>query len=160
MNIFAVNQNPFVAARSLPDRYTVKMPIESAQILAIIFSPHYFNLGVLHKKNGNEYRVNGHKSHPCTKWAAKTENLAWLILHAVGLCGEYTFRYNKTHGCSTAVVEAINLFNKIGNLNEHKKVTVFPFDFSVQDYQDYISKKKWVKDNYIKCPERKPDWLN
>ena len=33
MNIFAVHENPVVAARALPDKLVVKMPTESLQLL-------------------------------------------------------------------------------------------------------------------------------
>jgi hypothetical protein len=31
---------------------------------------------------------------------------------------------------------------------------------TMEAYQKYVSTKEWVKDNYIKIPSRKPNWLS
>ena len=30
---------------------------------------------------------------------------------------------------------------------------------SVEAYRRYVNSKPWVKDNYLRKPERKPDWI-
>ena len=52
MNIFAVEHDPIKAAHCLPDRHVTKMILESAQMLSIVFSPHYWDIGEVAKVDG------------------------------------------------------------------------------------------------------------
>ena len=88
MNIFCVDRDPIKAARMLPDRHVTKMILESAQMLSIVYSPHYWDIGEVAKVNGDPFKTakGAFKNHPCTQWAAASEyNCAWLIQHAMGL---------------------------------------------------------------------------
>jgi hypothetical protein len=96
MNIFVVHEDPVLAARILPDKHVTKMILESAQMLSIVFSPHYWGIGEVMKVNGEPFKTakGAFKNHPCTKWAAENiNNCAWLIQHALGLCDEFNLRY-------------------------------------------------------------------
>ena len=84
----------------------------------------------------------------------------------MNLCDEYTLRYGKTHSCYNTLVEAYYLFPK-GKLD---KVTPFArampdefkYDTSIDTftaYKNYISSKPWVASNYLRMPERKPEWV-
>jgi hypothetical protein len=57
VNIFAVNDDPRLAARDLPDKLIVKMPTESIQLL----TPWAFNThGVyIQKPDGTNYGIKG-----------------------------------------------------------------------------------------------------
>ncbi|MFW6357973.1 MAG: pyrimidine dimer DNA glycosylase/endonuclease V [Chroococcales cyanobacterium] len=89
MNIFVVDPDPKVAARSLCDKHIVKMPVESAQILCSVAHRH----GYSHAP----YRPFSVK-HPCVIWAGNTRgNWEWMVTHALTLCEEYTRRYGKRH---------------------------------------------------------------
>lgn len=93
MNIFAVHENPRVAAYSLCDKHVVKMPLESAQMLCTVLEP--FEKG--------PYKPVFRK-HPCTKWAAESKaNFDWLVQHGIGLCEEYTRRYERRHKCQDVI---------------------------------------------------------
>jgi hypothetical protein len=88
MNIFFVDRDPVIAGRSLCDVHTVKMIVESAQLLSTA------RLSV-----GQEapYKAT-HIKHPCAIWArSRTQNYKWLVEHLRALCAEYTQRYGKTH---------------------------------------------------------------
>ena len=52
MNIFVTDPSPTISAQVLPDKHVVKMPLESCQMLSIIFSHWYHNWGddLLRKK--------------------------------------------------------------------------------------------------------------
>ena len=52
MNIFATDQCPHNSAMVLPDKHIVKMPLESCQMLSIIYSKWYYNWGTLPKADG------------------------------------------------------------------------------------------------------------
>ena len=72
MNIFAVDRDPIIAARMLPDRHVTKMILESAQMLSIVFSAHYWDIGEVMKVDGTPFKTakGAFKKHPCTMWAA------------------------------------------------------------------------------------------
>ncbi len=175
MNIFAVNPDPITAAKELPDRHVTKMILESCQMLSLVFSPHYWDVGVVLKVDGTPFKTakGAFKKHPCTIWAADSvENCAWLIEHARGLCEEFKFRYNKLHGLTKSVFESQELFQSIaGDSSEMSHNIIgfsrampdeFKFDDTIDDitaYQRYVSSKPWVFDNYLRVPERRPSWL-
>jgi len=170
MNIFVTHPFPAESAICLPDKHIVKMPLECCQMLSIIASSWYHSYGTLAKGDGTPYKTEkgAFRNHPCTKWAADTvDNAYWLIKWGLNLCDEYALRYNKTHACENTLIQAYYLFPK-GKLN---KVTPFArampeewkFDDSIDTftaYKLYINSKPWVADNYLRCPERKPEWID
>lgn len=174
MNIFVVDEDPINAAKQLPDKHVVKMALETCQMLSIIYSPWYHNWGYIHKADGTPYATEkgAFRNHPCTKWAAENEyNLAWLITHGLGLCFEYTERYSKRHSCQSTIEEAMSIFHSQGySIYTFDKVTKYArampdeikFDDSIDDvlaYRKYVASKPWVATNYIRIPERKPNWV-
>ena len=178
MNIFVTDPDPCESAKVLPDKHVVKMPLETCQMLAVVYSKWYFNWGddLLPKKDGTPYNTQkgAFRGHPCTIWAAEDINkTAWLIAHGVALCYEYWKRYDKIHSCSKTIQEAREVFNKQTkkDLSIHKDVKDFAFagpdefkyDTSIDiftQYKKYIASKPWVKDNYLRIPDRKPNWIS
>ncbi len=175
MNIFAVDIDPITAARQLPDRHVTKMILESCQMLSLVFSSHYWDIGEVMKVDGTPFKTDkgAFKKHPCTIWAADAvANCAWLIQHACGLCGEFNIRYGHKHGLTNSVFETKKLFHR----ETGDPITVFrgvesfarampdefKLDTSIDDitaYRMYVSSKPWVKDNYLRLPDRKPSWV-
>ena len=178
MNIFVTDPDPCESAKVLPDKHVVKMPLETCQMLAVVYSKWYFNWGdeLLHKKDGSPYNTKkgAFRGHPCTVWAAEDiHKTAWLIAHGVALCYEYWKRYDKIHSCSKTIQEAREVFTKQTkkDLSIHRDVKDFAFagpdefkyDTSIDiftQYKKYIASKPWVKDNYLRIPDRKPDWVS
>ena len=163
MNIFAVNNNPRLAARDLPDKLVVKMPTESVQLL----TPWAFNThGVyIQKPDGNEYGTKGFAHHPCAKWLYESPaNVVWLYEHADEMCDEYTRRYGKVHGVSYALVQLHGLINWHYPDTNWTDRTDFPQampdEFKVPGdpvtaYRNYINGYKgYAVWNY----SEKPDW--
>ena len=84
MNIFITDPDPIKSAEVLPDKHIVKMPLETCQMLAVVYSKWYFDWGddLLPKKDGTPYNTQkgAFRGHPCTVWAAqRIANTAWLI---------------------------------------------------------------------------------
>ena len=82
VNIFVTNPDPHKSATELPDKHIVKMPLETCQMLSIIYSKWYYDWGELHKKDGTPYstKKGAFRNHPCTQWAANSIfNTAWLL---------------------------------------------------------------------------------
>ena len=114
MNIFVTDNSPITSARNLPDKHICKMPLETCQMLAIIYSDWYYGVGKLYKSDGTPYRTShgAFRNHPCTQWAAANQfNLAWLIKHGLALCDEYTLRYDKVHTCQDVIHQAVRIYN-------------------------------------------------
>ena len=175
MNIFAVDTDPIIAARSLPDRHVTKMILESAQMLSLVFSKHYWDIGTVLKVDGTPFKTakGAFKKHPCTIWAAASvHNCAWLIQHACGMLGEFKLRYNKKHGLTNSIFETKKLFQRESGeaITTYRFVSgfarampdEFKLDTSIDDvtaYRMYVSSKPWVATNYLRIPDRKPEWV-
>ena len=170
MNIFATSSCPEQSAIALPDLHILKMPVECCQMLSIVASDKWgHGYGSLLKSDNTPYKTEkgAFRNHPCTRWALESiHNAYWLIKHGMNLCDEYTIRYNKTHSCYKTLVDVYYLFPK-GKLTEVTPfVRAMPDEFKLDTnidtfaaYKKYIASKPWVKDNYLRFPKRKPDWL-
>ena len=93
MNIFVTDWDPHRSAKVLPDKHVVKMPLETCQMLSIIFSHWYYDWGddLVKKIDGTPYKTSkgAFRNHPCTQWAAASiYNTAWLIQHGCALSGD------------------------------------------------------------------------
>jgi hypothetical protein len=169
LNIFVTNQFPAESATALPDKLVVKMPVESCQLLSLVASKWYHGYGTLPKADGTPYSTakGAFRNHPCTKWAAASiHNAYWLIKHGMNLCDEYHLRYDKQHSCYNTLLHAYYLFPK-GKITEVTSfVRAMPDEFKLdtsidtfEAYKKYIASKTWVKDNYLRMPQRRPSWV-
>jgi len=175
VNIFVTSECPRQSAQVLPDKHIVKMPLESCQMLSIIFSSWYYNWGEIHRIDGEPYNTKkgAFRNHPCTQWAGQNYyNTAWLIAHGIALSTEYTHRYGKMHSCNSTLFEAKKIFHcKTGKsitcyCMADKFARAMPEEFKYNEdidtfdaYKKYVASKPWVSENYLKCPERKPSWI-
>ena len=176
MNIFVTDRCPIQSARNLPDKHIVKMPLETCQMLSIIYSDWYYGVGKLFKADGTPYRTShgAFRNHPCTQWAAANQyNLAWLIMHGLALCEEYTLRYHKVHTCQDVIHQATRIYDSIFDepaYSAYHKVTRFTrampeylkFDTSIDTitaYIRYLNTKPWLATNYLRLPTRKPSFI-
>ncbi len=178
MNIFVTDRCPIQSARNLPDKHIVKMPLETCQMLAIIFSDWYYGVGKLYKSDGTPYRTahGAFRNHPCTQWAAASQyNLAWLIRHGYALCDEYNQRYGKVHTCFDVIVQAERIFHRsfshINSLSQASRRVVdftrampesIKFDTTIDTitaYKRYLNTKPWLASNYLRIPSRKPSFI-
>ena len=176
MNIFVTDSCPVQSARNLPDKHIVKMPLETCQMLAIIYSDWYYGVGKLYKQDGTPYRTQhgAFRNHPCTQWAAANQyNLAWLILHGIALCDEYYQRYGKVHTCYDVICQAQYIYHDCfdDNLSQaSRKVADFtramPDDLkyntrisTITAYKYYLNTKPWLAHNYLRIPSRKPSFF-
>ena len=176
MNIFVTDPCPIQSARNLPDKHIVKMPLETCQMLAIIYSDWYYGVGKLYKKDGTPYRTEhgAFRKHPCTIWAAANQyNLAWLIRHGYALCTEYALRYDKDHTCFDVIEQAERIYHKCFDEPlsvASSKVTEFTRAMpeyikyndrisTIEAYKYYLNTKPWLAHNYLRIPTRKPSFI-
>lgn len=168
MNIFAVDNNPFTAAKDLPDKLIVKMPVESCQML----TPWAYNtFGAKFEKPASSdkrfYGVKGFAHHPCSKWLYESpSNVAWLIEHAFGMVDEYWLRYGrkKYHGSAILLKQIQELFTReygtsVESLLHTEFVQAMPEEFRipgnpVQAYRNYVNGSKgYAEWRYSEKPE-------
>ena len=176
MNIFVTDSCPVQSAQNLPDKHIVKMPLETCQMLSIIYSDWYYGVGKLYKSDGTPYRTahGAFRNHPCTQWAAANQyNLAWLIMHGLALCDEYTLRYHKVHTCQDVIHQATRIYDSIFDepaYSAYHKVKRFTrampedlkFDTTIDTitaYKRYLNTKPWLATNYLRIPSRKPSFI-
>ena len=177
MNIFVTDTSPIQSARNLPDKHIVKMPLETCQMLAIIYSDWYYGVGKLYKQDGTPYRTahGAFRNHPCTQWAAANQyNLAWLIRHGYALCTEYALRYDKDHTCFNVIEQAERIYHKSFDISSMSYASSLVTGFtrampeylkydqtinSIVAYQRYLNTKPWLASNYLRIPSRKPSFI-
>ena len=171
MNIFVTNPDPHVSAKVLPDKHVVKMPLETCQMLSIVFSHWYYDWGddLVKKKDGTPYKTSkgAFSSHPCTIWANESlTNTWWLLKHGLALCAEYTHRYGKVHSCQKTLEEAESIIPfSVPTTPTHFTRAMpdeYKHDTSIDTftaYKNYISSKPWASSNYLRDPSRKPNWI-
>ena len=176
MNIFVTDSCPIQSARNLPDKHIVKMPLETCQMLSIIYSDWYYGVGKLYKSDGTPYRTahGAFRKHPCTQWAAANQyNLAWLIQHGLALCTEYNLRYDKVHTCERVIHQAESIYRRCFDddfSQASRKVADFTrampeylkFDTTIDTitaYKQYLNTKPWLASNYLRIPSRKPSFI-
>ena len=145
-------------------------------MLAIIYSDWYYGVGKLYKQDGTPYRTQhgAFRNHPCTQWAADNEyNLAWLIVHGVALCDEYTARYGKVHTCLDVIAQAEQIYKRCFDLDHYdasQEVTSFTRAMpeyikyndrisTIEAYKYYLNTKPWLAHNYLRIPSRKPSFI-
>ena len=102
MNIFVTDRCPVQSARNLPDKHIVKMPLETCQMLAIIYSDWYYGVGKLiqtgrHTLSHTAWCISQPSMYTvgcCQPVQSCMAHTTWLAL-----CDEYTARYGKVHTC-------------------------------------------------------------
>jgi hypothetical protein len=154
MNIFVLDQDPVLAAQMMCDKHVVKMVLEYAQILCA-----HFNSGEAPYKRS-------YYNHPCTKWARKNiSNYEWLVKHAVSLCNEYTYRYNRIHKSEEVIFWCAENVNRltpfIPNGDLSKFAQAMPVELKnenvVKAYRSYYRRDKNHILVYTK--RRPPKWI-
>jgi hypothetical protein len=90
MNIFATSSCPIQSAAFLDSKRTIKMILESAQMLCTTL--HLLGMKPPYKPT--------HINHPCTVWVRQSrQNYMWLVRHFEALCSKYKKFSGKTHKC-------------------------------------------------------------
>lgn len=118
MNIFALDQDPSMAAEMHCDKHVVKMILESVQMLSTICEAGYKPT---------------HKNHPCTIWARTSwQNFNWLCELTEALHAEWQYRFGHTHNHKSFEVYAgLPKADLLGSLPD---IGLTPFAMAMPDY--------------------------
>ena len=164
MNIFFTDHDPDKAARSLPDKHVVKMPVEAVQMLVSVMLRHGVNPGVITK--AGTIHKGGYHNHPCTVWAGDTyQNAFWTWQWGISLCQEYTKRYRKEHFAESQLRQLIKSLYLVPNGPRTSPALAMPDECKtsgpVESYRNCIRLKVVTKpDSFVwKKGTPAPSWL-
>lgn len=175
MNIFYVDSNPIVAAKSLGDKHVVKMVLETAQILStahrVLDGSEYFVQGKKRRVrkylllDSREYLLyaSTHVNHPSAVWVRQSAaNYQWLYFHFIGLLDEYIFRYNKIHKCARLIPDLRILPTNIKRTPFTDPPRAMPDEYivsgsAVASYRNYYSGAKKHLHSWKNA--QIPDWI-
>lgn len=109
MNLFILDEDPVKAASLYCDIHVNKIILEAAQCMCAAHWEYDFPLlrSAPLKLQEGKYRGKTHHNNHVTKWVRETtDNYDWTYKHAVELCNQHRFRYNKSF--DHASLEIIN----------------------------------------------------
>ena len=180
MNIFYLHNDPRICAEMHNDKHCVKMILEYGQLLS---TAHRVLDGVIEigrSESGRKktiYRLNDqrdnilysatHISHPSAVWVRKSaNNYMWLAELLEMLCGEYTYRYKKTHKIERdGLMQALknNFPNNISDDPFTEPTPAMPENVkipgnSIASYRNYYINNKTHLANWKNRPI--PTWYN
>ena len=144
MNIFVLDDDPFVAAQYHADIHVNKMILESAQMLSTVLSGPYKPT---------------HANHPCTLWVgASRSNAAWVCMLAEGLNREAQQRYSKhtDHKSWTVIRDMIPLLDTLPDYGLTPFALAMPEEYksddAVNSYRAYYHSKPKMQWRYSFAP--------
>ena len=160
MNIFFVDCDPKVAARSLNDTHVRQMIFESCQLLNTAHA-------CLDGTPLVTKPAPTHRNHPMAKWVRSGFfHYMWLAQHLKELSLEHYYRFNKDHWC--ADIGAVQPLTSLYPNNLSRKISFdqpplcMPDEYkcasTVESYRKYYKYgKKKLNYNYTKT--KRPTWL-
>jgi hypothetical protein len=102
MNIFFLDENPYLAAQYLCDKHLSKMQLESAQLIST--AVHLIAPG-LAQSEFPLYKPT-HKNHPSAVWMRENDkNFWWFLCHCYGMNQEWLKRGHKPHRSFTRITQ-------------------------------------------------------
>lgn len=165
MNIFVLDEDPIVAASCLVDRHTVKMVLESAQMLANCYTDNQLAAKDCPRTKTGNVRKHSYYNHPCSKWVRETTgNIKWLCEHAEAIDVERMERYGTEPHFSIEFIRWAYL-NRFESCAEQAGVTPFALampdeykqDNAVEAYRDYY---RYGKKHLHEWKRNRPDWID
>ena len=179
MNIFYVNSDPEVAARSMVDRHVVKMILETAQLLStahrVIDGEEYVGQSQSGRK-AKRWRLSGnvdaimyaatHINHPSAVWVRENSaNYDWLYDHLLALGSEYTHRYGRTHLTIDKLKDILK--DSPQNIKQSNVMTKMPscmdkqYIVSVDPITNYRNYYNYGKTDLLRWSNRPPpQWID
>ena len=179
MNIFYLHKDPVESAKLHCDKHVCKMIIEYAQMLS---TAHRMLDGTEWVDSSSGRRIKrwkhpnsnmdgmlykaSHINHPSAIWVRENAiQYQYMYDMFIALCDEYTYRYGKKHSCYSTITHCTHIFPL--QVSEPTTFTrAMPDEYKYDDtidtftaYKRYISSKPWASSNYLRKPDRKPDWI-
>ena len=162
MNIFGIDTDTTSCATYHTDRHTIKMPLETAQMVSFVY--YHKDLWDGEVPNLLMNFSAGHDKHPCSLWLRENlVNFLWTCEFGIKLIEEYRFRYDsqKHERCKMIFEWSLdNLPNlPVAEFTPFAKAMPeeYKVDCSIESYRNYYKLGKselhqWTKRN-------KPEWI-
>jgi hypothetical protein len=152
MNIFRLDNDPYISATYHCDKHCVKMILEQTQLLHTALRQFGCNAEWLYKPFNPK--------HPSCLWVCESRsNFKWLVRHGKALCMEYTKRYGKVHKCLSLISLAESESSCIPDGPETKQLLAMPDQFRnddvVHSYKLYYAGAKFL---FAKWKTNEPYW--
>ena len=146
MNIFVTSKCPIESADNLCNKRTIKMILESAQMLStairLTLDSSLYDDKILYKAT--------HQNHPCSLWVRESyENFIWLCRHAKQMNKNYRSISGKDHKS----MDIIHYCERLSGRINYSIIT--PFTNCTKDFKNEINVhdaykkqmcKKWSED--------------
>lgn len=150
MNIFVLDDDPYVCARMHADTHTVKMILETAQLLSTAVKFYEPNTEGLYKSC--------YVNHPCARWLRSSrDNFTWLAQLGMELADEFHYRYGNFHKSVYTIIEASSMARVIPSGYLTPFAQAMPDEFKTNDavaaYRNYY---KFGKSHLMKYTKRAP----
>jgi len=147
MNIFVLDRDPRLAARFNCDKHVVKMVLELFQQLGSAVIRHGATPEQMPLTSKGTPLKGGYHNHPCTRWCGDSRiNYMWASTHALGLCDEYTKRYQKIHSCEGGIRQLCDMQYMIPDGPLTPFALAMPDEYKcndpVESYRTYYLKDK------------------
>ena len=165
MNIFYLDRDPAIAARFHNDKHTIKMILESAQLLSTAHRLLDGTNNVLpDDRNGILYRAT-HKNHPSAIWVrSDLDHYRWVYNLLYFLIAEYRYRYkdraHKTERLLPYLLDAPHNISMDGPLAMVDPPQCMPDDCKHEDcvtaYRQYYKKHKYHIAKWTR--REQPEW--
>ena len=172
MNLFYLDHDPVLAARWHVDKHTVKMPLESCQMLSTahrlldgelmtITTPRRRKLYVLRgetvtigvdglvRVDGQQCYAASHVNHPTTRWTMATrDNYEFHVQFLLELLDEYKRRYGRTYRSAETVLPFLrypprNLTARGFTPPPQAMPDCYKVADVVESYRNYYAGSKW-----------------
>lgn len=161
MNIFYLDNDTKTCAQMHVDKHCVKMILEYAQLLSTAHRVIDGTLVSVLSESGRRKKSYAlqdfrdsvlysatHINHPSAIWVRRgRENYLWLWQLLVELCGEYTYRYGRTHATQRLVETLSAVPHDIGDEGFTEPTPAMP-DYckvagdSIKSYRNYYINEK------------------
>jgi len=158
LNIFYLDKHPGVAAQQMCDKHVVKMILESAQLLCTAHHECPTDTEMPTK-----FYKKTHANHPSAIWVrTNVKNYEWMTAHALALCEEYTYRYDKVHASQAIIEWCSDNYPNIPHGHLAKMPQCMPDEYktddSIQSYRDYYWHDKRNNISMKWTKREKPHW--
>jgi len=162
MNIFILDNDPYIAAQYHCDKHVVKMILEIFQQLGSAVIRHGAQSWEMPLTASGTPLKGGYHNHPCTRWVGQTRaNFNWAADHGMYLCIEYSNRYRKTHSCERGIIFLKNMAEMIPDGPLTSFAQAMPDEYKHPDavtaYRNYYMGAKRAFAKWDKL-NNTPDW--
>lgn len=166
MNIFVIYSCPAKAAQHATDKHTVKMPLESGQMLANCFDPKRLADKDCPRTKKGTIRKHSYYNHPCSIWVRESrENMRWVIEWAKRLDEERMIRFNSEREhftlsfirwCENNIQESLVPEGRLTKFTQCME-DEFKHPDSIIAYRNYYRYDKALTHTWKR---NKPGWIN